>query len=182
MTDDQAKAQLTQLWLDHKASVEAFVWRRCAEDIDDVVQQVFMTAWRRLDDVPDEPRAWLLTVARNTLLNQRRAARRRKALAVRVSSAVDVTADHDSPTDNDHSKLCQAWAELSDPEREILALTAWDGLTTAETAQVLGIARPACAMRLTRARRHLHALLTTTEPPLSEEPAPPPSGGDHHES
>jgi len=171
MTDEQAAtgtARLTRLWVDHKAAVEAFVWRRTGEDVDDVVQQVFVTAWRRLDDVPDEPRAWLLTVARNVLLNQNRAGRRRTALAVRVTSTIKVPTSNDAAPD-DHDVLRAAWARLTDDEREILALTAWDDLTAAEAAQVLGITRPACAMRLTRARRHLRELYAAEHPTTQPE-------------
>jgi len=170
MTDEQTAAgtaRLTRLWVDHKAAVEAFVWRRTGEDVDDVVQQVFVTAWRRLDDVPDEPRGWLLTVARNVLLNQQRAGRRRTALAVRVTSTIEVPTSSDAAPD-DHDVLRAAWAKLTDDEREILALTAWDDLTAAEAAQVLGITRPACAMRLTRARRHLRELYAIESPTTPE--------------
>jgi len=163
MTDEQAQARLTRLWLDHKPAVEAFVWRRRAEDVDDVVQQVFLTAWRRLDVVPDEPRAWLLTVARNVLFNQQRAGRRRSALAVRVTSTTEVATSIDASPD-DHAGLRAAWTALTDDERELLALTAWDELTTAEAAQVLGVTRTACAMRLSRARRHLRKLYVTESP------------------
>jgi DNA-directed RNA polymerase specialized sigma24 family protein len=40
---------------------------------DDVVAETFLIAWRRLDDVPvDDPLPWLLAVARNVWLDQRR--------------------------------------------------------------------------------------------------------------
>jgi len=166
MNDDEAKGRLTRLWVDHKAAVEAFVWRRTSEDVDDVVQQVFVTAWRRLDDVPAEPRAWLLTVARNVLLNQQRAGRRRTALAVRVTSTIEVPTSNDAPI---HDGLRAAWVKLTDDEREVLALTAWDELSAAEAAMVLGITRPAAAMRLTRARRHLRELYEIERPTTQPE-------------
>ena len=44
---------------------------------DDIVAETYLVAWRRLHDVPaDDPLPWLLVVARNLLLNQRRGDRR----------------------------------------------------------------------------------------------------------
>jgi len=156
MDDSEARTRLTRLWLDHKAAVEGFVRRRSDVDVDDVVQQVFVTAWRRLEDVPEQPRAWLLTVARNALLNQNRANQRRVALAVRLAG---MTPPAGEAADGDPAELKQAWIQLSEAEREVLALIGWDGLSGAAAAQVLGISRPAFAMRLGRARRHLSSLM-----------------------
>ncbi|HSH59182.1 MAG TPA: sigma factor, partial [Acidimicrobiales bacterium] len=51
-----------------------YALRRTAtvEDAYDVVSETFLTAWRRLDDVPDGERArlWLYGTARNVLTNQ----------------------------------------------------------------------------------------------------------------
>ena len=167
--ETEARARLTQLWLDHKSDVERFVRRRsdprlATSDVDDVVQQVFVTAWRRIGNVPDEPRAWLLTVARNIMLNQRRADRRRDALAVRVGEAIEVATRCDTSHASDSTELeslRQAWLELSDAEREVLSLVVWDDLSGAEAAQVLSISAAACAKRLGRARSHLRDLLAT---------------------
>ncbi|MEV4582617.1 sigma factor [Nonomuraea jabiensis] len=74
-------------------------WRRRASSRDtpaelpdihaeDVVADVFLVAWRRLDDVPpaaDEARAWLFGVAHRTLRNGLRADQRRQALTVRIA-------------------------------------------------------------------------------------------------
>ncbi|MFF4192688.1 RNA polymerase sigma factor [Nonomuraea sp. NPDC001831] len=52
-----------------------FVERRVhPSHAEDVVADVFLVAWRRLDDVPpaaDEARAWLFGVAHRTLRNER---------------------------------------------------------------------------------------------------------------
>ncbi|WP_432943538.1 RNA polymerase sigma factor [Kribbella sp. CA-253562] len=52
------------------------------DDVDDLVAETFLVAWRRLDDVPAGPNAlpWLYAVARRTLANHRRREDRRSAL------------------------------------------------------------------------------------------------------
>lgn len=58
---------------------------------EDVVGDVMLVAWRRLDDVPADAsaaRAWLFGVARKTLQNTRRREDRRDAVAVRLADPV----------------------------------------------------------------------------------------------
>jgi DNA-directed RNA polymerase specialized sigma24 family protein len=51
-------------------------------DAEDAMAEVFLVAWRRLEDVPvgDAARAWLYATARRVLADQRRSGRRREAL------------------------------------------------------------------------------------------------------
>jgi len=56
---------------------------------DDVVAEVFVVCWRRLDEVPVDPLPWLLGVARRVLSTQRRGERRRGALRDRLLQVVD---------------------------------------------------------------------------------------------
>src|SRR5918999_3175285 len=64
--------------------VLGFVLRRTAnrEDAEDVVAETFLTAWRRLEQMPagGEARLWLYGVARRALANQQRGERRRVRL------------------------------------------------------------------------------------------------------
>jgi RNA polymerase sigma-70 factor (ECF subfamily) len=48
-----------------------------------------------------------------------------------------------------------ALERLPEKEREVLRLLAWEGLSTAEAAVVLGCTRATLAVRTHRARRHL---------------------------
>jgi len=59
----------------------------------------------------------------------------------------------------DELVMREAWGRLGEDERETLALTAWDGLDSAQAAVVLGCTSLAFRTRLSRARRHLTALL-----------------------
>src|ERR1700748_2641964 len=73
------------LYLAYAGRVRAFARRRTtAYDADDVVAEVFLAAWRRLDDVPPAPLPWLLGVARGVLANRRRAMARGGALRERL--------------------------------------------------------------------------------------------------
>jgi RNA polymerase sigma-70 factor (ECF subfamily) len=54
--------------------------------------------------------------------------------------------------------------ELSDEDRELLLLVAWEGLSPNEVAKVLGISSLAARSRLHRARRRLRALIESDTP------------------
>jgi DNA-directed RNA polymerase specialized sigma24 family protein len=62
-------------------------WRAGASEAQDAVAEVFLTAWRRLDEVPegDAARVWLYATARRVIANQRRSQRRRVALQERLA-------------------------------------------------------------------------------------------------
>lgn len=130
--------------------------------------ETFLIAWRRLDDVPPDPRAWLFGVARKVVAGQLRSAGRQQALAEQVARCgqQDLAADPADAVTERHAALT-ALARLRDSDRELLMLVAWDGLSGADAARALGLTRLAFAVRLHRARRRLAAALAAagTGPP-----------------
>lgn len=145
-----------------------FVERRVPPDeAEDVVSTVYLTAWRRLAEMPDEARPWLFGVARRTMANQTRGWLRRQALDVRVSEALDHLVPDGSAEVAARLDLVRAWRTLTAADREVLALVAFDGLTADQAATVLGCRRTTFAMRLKRARQRLE---------LALDPSPVPSG------
>jgi RNA polymerase sigma-70 factor, ECF subfamily len=148
-----------------------FVSRRVHPSFaEDVVADTFLAAWRRLDDVPIEPgraRAWLFGTARRSLLNERRGAQRREALAIRIAEAPDNDRNRGLDPDQLATRmdLASGWHRLAPKDQEVLALTVWDGLSGAEAATVLGISPVAYRLRLSRSRRALRRLLD--HPPTS---------------
>lgn len=136
-------------------AVSAYALRRTTPgDADDVVAETFLVAWRRLDEVPSEAKPWLLGVARRVLANQRRAAGRRTALVERVSQERKL-----EPKPASSSPILQALGRLSEGDRELLCLHAWEELSTGEAAAVLGCSRTAAKVRLHRARGRLRTEL-----------------------
>ncbi len=57
----------------HYSPVLAYARRRVPHEAGDVVGEVFLTAWRRLDELPDGDavRVWLYATARRVIANQR---------------------------------------------------------------------------------------------------------------
>lgn len=125
----------------------------------DVAAETFLVAWRRLDDVPEKPRAWLLGVARKVIAGQFRSQTRRDALAARVGGAAHESAPDPAAALASRDEALVAFATLGERDREVLRLVAWDGLSAAEAAEVLGVTRLAFTVRLHRARRRLERAL-----------------------
>ena len=139
----------------HYRPVLAYALRRADEaDAHDAVADTFLVAWRRRDDVPRstyEELPWLLGVARRTLANQRRSRERAQRVALRL---VPATSDGTSDDDADRSVL-EALARLRPIDREVLLLTAWDGLTHRQIAAMFACSENAVAIRLHRSRSRL---------------------------
>ena len=147
-----------------------FVQRRVhPTHAEDVVGDVMLVAWRRLDDVPADlssARAWLFGVAHKTLQNARRREGRQDAVAVRLAETAPPAADTSQSPEAiaDRVDIAAAWPRLSTVHQEAIALTVLDGLSAPEAALVLGISPTAFRLRLSRARRSLRRHL---EPTLS---------------
>ena len=159
--DVPSEVAFRALYQHHYRSVLAYVLRRCRDDSDaqDAVAETFMVAWRRLERLPDGDHAsllWLYGVARRVLANQRRGIRRRDQLASRLHALPrPVHVDVDAVSDPRVQTVEAAMAELRPRDREILLLAAWERLSHAEIATVLGCSENASAIRFHRARQRL---------------------------
>jgi RNA polymerase sigma factor (sigma-70 family) len=168
-----AQAQFEQLYRRHAGRVLAYALRRTSPAVaDDVVADVFLVAWRRLDDMPADELAWLLGVARRVLANRRRGDRRATALHDRLAfEHRDVTGDPsgggaagDAGDAGDvDERVLTALDRLAERDRELLMLIAWEGLSHTEVAQVLGVRRGTVAVRLHRARQQFAAALAAQD-------------------
>jgi RNA polymerase sigma-70 factor, ECF subfamily len=140
------------------------------ERAQDVAAETFLVAWRRLDDVPAEPRPWLFGVARRVIAGQLRSAERRDALVRRLELEPDARAPDLAGTLAERERVLTAFADLGERDREVLRLVTWDGLSNAEAADVLAITRLAFAVRLHRARRRLGRALERSDGHTSPSP------------
>lgn len=136
-----------------------YLMRRCsnAEEAADLLSETYLTAWRKLDVIPEGESAqlWLYGVARNLLLRSARRRRVADRLVERLADglrAVDVTASGSDPRSH---ALRRSLSDLPERDREILTLTAWEGLAPREIASVMGLSANIVRIRLHRARTRL---------------------------
>lgn len=133
------------------------------DDAADVVAETFLTAWRRLDEVPPglEARLWLYGVARRVLANHRRGDRRRARLTERLREDISNLIGAAEPAASwELDAVNQALGRLREQDREVIGLVAWEGLSQEELGKVLRCSPNAAKIRLHRARRRLVARLS----------------------
>ncbi len=144
----------------HHGAVAAYCARRIGpSDAPDAVADVFAVAWRRRDDVPGEQALpWLYGVARRVVSHQWRGARRRRRLVERAGSMRVVAQpgpDVAVIAGAEHQLVRDAVMQLRPMDREVLMLSAWEGLRHDEIADALGCSRAAIDKRITRAKTRL---------------------------
>ncbi|WP_369371818.1 RNA polymerase sigma factor [Promicromonospora sp. Populi] len=154
-------AQTESLFADHARAVHRYARTRLdSSAAEDVVAEVFATAWRK-GELPEDPRAWLLAIARRVLANQIRAEQRRTALAERTMHHPKAPGADDARLVDELDVLHRALALLRPADREVVELLAAAELSTTEVARVLGCTTASAATRVYRARRRLRAAYRT---------------------
>lgn len=159
MADADETERFNQIWHAHNQLVARFIARRLPphEDGADLVSEVFLTAWRRLDELPpnaDLALPWLYGVARKSVANRLRGARRSTALQARLAAQIEEP-DRSDATPNDSGRLVLAFNGLSARDREAIALVTWEELAPRQAAEVIGISAARFRVRLHRAKQRL---------------------------
>jgi RNA polymerase sigma factor (sigma-70 family) len=149
----------------HANDIYGFCFRRTGDGrlSEDLVQAVFLEAWRRRNEValaPDEARPWLFGVALNLLRNHGRALRRHRAALARLPrprSDADLAEDLAQRLDDERRARAalDRFRQLSRPEQDVIALCAWAELSYEQAARVLGVPVGTVRSRLSRARTRL---------------------------
>jgi RNA polymerase sigma-70 factor (ECF subfamily) len=149
----------------HSSAVYAHCFRRTASWFmaEDLTSVVFTEAWRKRKDVRlsgESVLPWLLAVANNATRNAERSLRRHRRLLARLPSpepVPDIAEDAARRADSERAMrtLRAALQDLAAPERAVLELCDWAGLSYAQAADALGVPVGTVRSRLSRARKHL---------------------------
>jgi RNA polymerase sigma-70 factor (ECF subfamily) len=120
---------------DHYAGVLDYALRRLRDraGAEDVAAETFLVAWRRLEDMPDDPLPWLLGIARRLIQNELRSLPRGDRLAAHVAQPPDAGGPEMEPSPGPADVL-RALARLAQHDRAVLMLTTWGGLDLARFA------------------------------------------------
>jgi RNA polymerase sigma-70 factor (ECF subfamily) len=151
---------------DRFEALQRYIRRRAAADeAGDVLSDVLLTVWRRLDDVPlGAVMPWSYGVARRALSNHRRAASRHLRLVERLESERPPAQDDDPAGQLEDPELAAALAALPVADQEVLRLWAWEQLEPREIAMALGSTSNAVSLRLSRARKKLADAMARQDP------------------
>lgn len=134
------------------------------EQAEDLVQETLLRAWRAIERFDGRyPRAWLLTILRNTRSNMIRDMKPEDPADVGAMSERLAASGADGRGGAEeralHSQLdpvlAQAFALLPDKGRQVVELVDVESLSYRETAETLGIPEGTVMSRLHRARRRM---------------------------
>jgi len=151
-------------------------------DAEDLVQESLLRAYRAIDGFDGRyPRAWLLTILRNTERNRHRRRRpellKEPEIAEERGPATEADAVERRAEDREFdAAVTAALEQLPDNFRRVVELVDVDGLTYQEAADVLDVPLGTIMSRLHRARRRIRDLLV----PAGFGPGVPDEGGAEH--
>lgn len=164
---------LATLYDRHAGWLLARLSRRCAdaETVREVLQDTFVTVWRSAaSHRGSRVGGWLWVIASRRLVDAQRA-RARTDLADRAErtggsewAATAPSAEERVLAGLEYGDVGAALGRISPELREVLRATVIDGLTTRETARLLGIPEGTVKTRAMRARRELRAALELPAP------------------
>lgn len=151
----------------HAREMHRFLSRRLGELADDLLGELFVTAFERRGTYRAElrdARPWLYGIAANLVRRHHRTEGARYRALARLppsgaapDSAAAAVTSADAATIR--PRLADALARLKPGDREVLLLLAWGQLDQAEAATALGVPVGTVRSRLHRARRQLRPLL-----------------------
>jgi len=134
------------------------------EDAEDVTQETFLVAWRKLPGLElagDSLLPWLVTVCRFQAANRVRAQRRdRDHTAAAANDALPSTVNVEQQVIETEfaERILREVAELSPLDREIFRLCATEGYAYQSAAEELGVAHGVVRNRLSRIRTRLRTV------------------------
>jgi RNA polymerase sigma-70 factor (ECF subfamily) len=155
---------LERLCNQHAAALWRYAWRLTGDRAraEDVVQETLLRAWQHPHVLSNgqSPRAWLFTVARNMIIDERRSARFRNEVMSPDGWGLPETGGPDEATTTlNRALVSDAMAQLSAEHRAVVARSYYRGWTTAQVAADLGIAEGTVKSRLHYALRALRQAL-----------------------
>jgi RNA polymerase sigma-70 factor (ECF subfamily) len=156
-------ALMRVLFDEHAAALWRYAMRLTGDRAraEDVVQETLLKAWQHpeaVDDRERSARAWLFTVARNMIIDERRSARWRNEVGT-LDSAPEDTSPNEVDSALDRLLIGDAMAQLSADHRAVIKRSYYLGWSTAQIAADLDIAEGTVKSRLHYAVRALRLTL-----------------------
>lgn len=158
---------VAELYRLHGAFLLTFLLRRTNGDVhlaEDIMQDTFFRAWRtpRLARDPRHARPWLVTVARNIIIDRYRKRSRRPVEVAEVDLSQMTQDDRTDERVVTVLTLADAMAKLSKNRRDVVVHMYVHGHSTTETSGLLGIPEGTVKSRAHYALRDLRSHMDST--------------------
>jgi|SRR6185503_8422327 RNA polymerase sigma-70 factor (ECF subfamily) len=167
------EAHVQEMWQDIHAGLRAFIAKRVAgeDEVDDVVQDVWLKMQRGLDGLKDQNRliSWIYQIARHAIIDHYRVPDRRREMPAGLAADLEVyqssssmqTASEDSGQLRTELAGClrPMIEQLSEDYRQAVILVDLEGLTQQAAAVQLGLSLSGMKSRVQRGRRQLKRML-----------------------
>lgn len=146
----------------HVQKIYAFVYYRVQhrEIAEDLTSATFLKALDKYVSFKGgNVRAWLYRIARNTITDHYRTHRPPADLDAAQDVASTANPAHDAETRLQLQRVLAELRTLPNEQQEIVLMRAWDGLTHAEIAEILGKTEASVKMQFSRSVRQLQSKL-----------------------
>jgi RNA polymerase sigma-70 factor (ECF subfamily) len=156
------EAKFRRAFDEHFDAITRYCFRRLpANQANDAAANVFVIAWKKIDQLPDDDHAllWLYGVARNEISTFRRSLRRAAALRTKVAwqpSYPEPGPETVVVRNAEQAQILEALRSLNHSDQEILRLRAYEGLSLNDVSIALGCSPEAAKKRSARAMKRLH--------------------------
>ncbi|MDP9494058.1 MAG: sigma-70 family RNA polymerase sigma factor [Actinomycetota bacterium] len=161
MATDRDDRAFEQVYKRYSLAVLAYCVRRAGQEVAaDASSETFLVVWRRLDQLPPEPKTlpYLYGVAARVLANQRRSIYRRSRLDSRLAN-LGIAAVPDPAvivaSRAQDAEVLAAVRRLGPKDREIVMLYTWEELPRETIAEMMGMTKTAVDQRIHRSYQRL---------------------------
>ena len=157
--DNLDQQRFTEIYRATLPDISRFIARRCPPaEVEDIAADLYEIAWSKRKNIPaglEFP--WLIKTARYLISNRnRKQGNRNRILGLLEDPIAAPSAESIALAD---LELADAWKRLSERDREVLALWAFEGLEGESLGEALEITPGAAGVRLSRARQRLQEAL-----------------------
>ena len=167
MSEQAVTSEFELIYRTTRTQLLAYLVRRVGEPADaaDLLAETYTVVWRRRDDWPDSEEIvpWLYGIARNLIRSHVRSVFGQQDLTARLALSLSRQLQSSTPATDVVRDLRLALEVLREGDRELLRLTAWEGLSPAQIATVTGKSPESIRVGLHRARQRLRAALDAAD-------------------
>ena len=165
MADARSELDIAQLVAEHHRAVYQYAYRLSGsvQDAEDLAQQVFLTAQRKMGQLRnmDAAGSWLFAILRNCYLKDRQ--RRRPTLAVDLALNIDAIAEAMPLEGIERGPLQEALNRLPELFRVVVVMFYFEECSYREIADQLEMPIGTVMSRLARAKSQLRSILFESE-------------------